>query len=71
MHAAVHVHCLHVHVLKCATNIIESVDSICRDSVDMPISPIQSNSSELPNTDVLSLFRQTTCFASASIRYNT
>ena len=40
--------------------IIESVDSICRDGADTPISLNKSNSSELPNADVLSLFRQTT-----------
>ena len=32
---------------------------------------LKSNSSELPNMDILSLFRQTTCSASASIHYNT
>ena len=31
----------------------------------------KSNGSELPNVDVLSLFRQTTCSVSASIHYNT
>ena len=36
-----------------------------------PISLNKSNGSELPNANVLSLFRQTTCFASASIHYNT
>ena len=36
-----------------------------------PLSLNESNGSELPNTDVLSLFRQTTCSASASIHYNT
>ena len=46
--------------------IIESVDNICRDGADTP-----NNGSELPNADVLSLFRQTTCSASASIRYST
>ena len=51
--------------------IIESVDSICRDGADTPISLNKSNGSELPNADVLSLFRQTTCSASASIHYNT
>ena len=53
------------------TYIIESVDSICRDGADTPISLNKSNGSELPNADVLSLFRQTTCSASASIHYNT
>ena len=52
-------------------NIIESVDSICRDGADTPISLNKSNGSELPNADVLSLFRQTTCSVSASIHYNT
>ena len=52
-------------------HIIESVDSICRDGADTPISLNKSNGSELPNADVLSLFRQTTCSASASIHYNT
>ena len=50
--------------------IIESVDSICRDGADTPIKP-KSNGSELPNADVLSLFRQATCSASASIHFNT
>ena len=36
-----------------------------------PLSLNKSNGSELPNADVLSLFRQTTCSASASIHYNT
>ena len=52
-------------------HIIESVDSICRDGADTPISLNKSNRSELPNADVLSLFRQTTCSVSASIHYNT
>ena len=52
-------------------SIIESVDSICRDGADTPISLNKSNGSELPNADVLSLFRQTTCSASASIHFNT
>ena len=47
-------------------NIIESVDSICRDGADTPIKP-KSNGSELPNADVLSLFKQITCSASVSI----
>ena len=51
--------------------IIESVDSICRDGADTPISLNKNNGSELPNADVLSLFRQTTCSVSASIHYNT
>ena len=51
--------------------IIELVDSICRDGADTPISLNKSNGSELPNADVLSLFRQTTCSVSASIHYNT
>ena len=51
--------------------IIESVDSICRDGADTPISLNKSNGSELPNADVLSLFRQTTCSESASIHFNT
>ena len=50
-------------------NIIESVDSICRDGADTPISPYKSNGSELLN-GCLSFFRQTTCSASASIHYN-
>ena len=50
--------------------IIESVDSICRDGADTPISLNKSNGSELPNADVLRLFRQTTCSVSASIHYN-
>ena len=33
--------------------------------------PIKPNGSQLSNTDVLSLFRQTTCSASASIHFNT
>ena len=37
----------------------------------MPISLNKSNGSELPKADVLSLFRQSTCSASASIHYNT
>ena len=32
--------------------IIESVDSICRDGADTPISLNKSNGSELPNADV-------------------
>ena len=60
---------------KCICNvytfIIESVDSICRDGADTPISLNKSNGSELPNADVLSLFRQTTCSESASIHFNT
>ena len=36
-----------------------------------PLSLNKSNGSELTNADVLSLFRQTTCSASASIHYNT
>ena len=36
-----------------------------------PLSLNKSNGSELPNADVLSLFRQTTCSASASIHFNT
>ena len=51
--------------------IIESVDSIHRDGADTRISLNKCNSLELPNMDVLSLFRQTTCSATASIRYNT
>ena len=51
--------------------IIESVDSICRDGADTPISLNKSNGSELPNADILSLFRQTTCSESASIHFNT
>ena len=51
--------------------IIESVDSICRDGADMPISFNKSNGSELPNADILSLFRQNTCSESASIHFNT
>ena len=57
--------------VKLELSIIESVDSICRDGADTPISLNKSNGSELPNADVLSLFRQTTCSASASIHYNT
>ena len=49
--------------------IIESVHSICRDGTDTPISLNKSNGSELPNADVLSLFRQTTCSESASIHF--
>ena len=52
-------------------HIIESVDSICRDGADTPINLNKSNGSELANADVLSLFRQTTCSASASIHFNT
>ena len=52
-------------------SIIESVDSICRDGTDTPISLNKSNGSELPNADVLSLFRQATCSESASIHFNT
>ena len=47
------------------------IESTCRDGTDTPISLNKSNGSELPNMDVLSLFRQTTCSASASIHYNT
>ena len=36
-----------------------------------PLSLNKSNSSELPNADVLSLVRQATCSASASIHFNT
>ena len=36
-----------------------------------PLAPYKSNGSELPNTDVFSLFRQTTCSESASIHFNT
>ena len=36
-----------------------------------PLSLNKSNGSELPNTDVLSLLRQTTFSVSASIHYNT
>ena len=38
---------------------------------DTPLSLNKSNGSELPNADVLSLFRQATCSASASIHFNT
>ena len=37
----------------------------------MPICLNKSNDSELPNVDVLSLFRHTTCSASAFVHYNT
>ena len=50
---------------------IESVDSICRDGADMPISLNKWNGLEFSNKDVLSLFRQTTCSTSASIHCNT
>ena len=36
-----------------------------------PLAPYKSYGSELPNADVLSLFRQTTCSESASIHFNT
>ena len=36
-----------------------------------PLSLNKSNGSELPNADVLSLVRQATCSASASIHFNT
>ena len=36
-----------------------------------PLSLNKSNGSELPNVDVLCLFRQTTCSASASVHFNT
>ena len=36
-----------------------------------PLSLNKSNGSELPNADVLSLFRQATCSASSSIHFNT
>ena len=36
-----------------------------------PLSLKKSNILELPNADVLSLFRHTTCSASASAHYNT
>ena len=65
----------------------ESVDSICRDGAShnhrvgrlyyvgmvptRSLSLNKSNGTELPNEDVLSLFRQTTCSASASIQFNT
>ena len=49
----------------------ESVDSICRDGADTPVSLNKCNSLELPNVVVLSLFRQTTCSTSASIHCNT
>ena len=65
----------HFHPLKPSIlydfTIIESVDSICRDGADTPISLNKSNGSELPNADVLSLFRQTTCSESASTHFNT
>ena len=51
--------------------IIESVDSICRDGADTLFKPKKSNVLELPNTDVLSLFRHTICAPSASVHYNT
>ena len=55
---------------------MESVDSIFRDAAvgmapTCPLSLKKSNSLELPNVDVLSLFRHTTCSASASAHYNT
>ena len=52
-------------------DIIESVHSICRDGAVMPLSLNKCNRSELLNADVLSLFKQTTCSASASIHSNT
>ena len=36
-----------------------------------PLAPYKSNGWELSNAEVIGLFRQTTCSASASIRYNT
>ena len=56
-----------IYIYAC---IIESVDSICRDGTNTPISLNKStcNGSELPNADVLCLFRQTAC---SSIHYNT
>ena len=46
--------------LRCECNyiqckIVEAVDSICRDGADTPIRLNKSNSSELPNADVLGL----------------
>ena len=35
-----------------------------------PLASYKSNSSELPNADVLRFFRQTTCSARSSIHYN-
>ena len=62
---------LRPHILK-YLRIIESVDPIYVGVVPTrPLSLNKSNGSELPNADVLSLFRQTTCSASASIHYNT
>ena len=49
--------------------IIESVVGMVQ---TLPFNSLnKSNGSELPNVDVLSLFRQTTCSLSASIHYNT
>ena len=60
---------MHAALLSGAS--LELVDSICRDGTETPISLNKNNGSELPNADVLSLFREITYSASASIHYNT
>ena len=50
--------------------IIESVDSLCRDGTDTPISLNIQNCSKLPNAAVISLFRHTTWSRSSSVPEN-
>ena len=49
----------------------ESIDSLCRDGADMPISLNKCNSSELSNAAVISPFRQITWSTSVSIHDKT
>ena len=51
-------------VLVC---IRESVDSLCRDGANMPISLNIQNCSKLPNAAVISLFRHITWSRSSSV----
>ena len=61
----------HDHVKPHVNNtIIESVDSVGM-APTRPLSLKKSIGLELPNADVLSLFRHTTCSAGASAHYNT
>ena len=52
-------------VLVC--NISESVNCICRDGTDTPISLNKCNCSELQNADIISLFGNTTKYVSAGL----
>ena len=57
---------LHVSTNRCSIHII--IECICRDGPDnCPLSLNKSNSSELPNTDLLGLFKQKKCSASTIV----